>query len=155
MAYLGIFRELVTQMMIDDQGLDTGIVYDWRRRTTALIHHNEILGTFGTHCLPLFLIMYAFPLSHEVDIYRRGFGTKSSKGSVYDNSRIEAICIFVRYDESLLFGCGACQSVSKVSFGESNVVIHDPYHSFMYCLATSIASREAGHSILPLSPFRV
>ncbi|KAI4094705.1 MAG: hypothetical protein LQ339_007428 [Xanthoria mediterranea] len=57
--------------------------------------------------------MYAFPLSHKVDIYRRGFGTKSGKGSVYDNSRIEAICIFVWYNESLLFGCGACQSVSK------------------------------------------
>lgn len=155
MAYLSIFWELITQMMIDDQGLDTGIVYDWRRRTTALIHHNDILGISSTHCFLLFLIMYAFPLSHKMDIYRRGFGTKGCKGSVYDNSRIKAICIFVRYDKNLLFRCGACQSVSKVSFRESNVVIHDSYHSFMYCLATSIASREAGHSILPLSSFRV
>lgn len=129
MVYLSIFREVITQMMIDDQGLDVRVVDDWRRRTAPLIHHDDILGIFGTHCFPLFLIMYAFSLSHEMDIYRGSFGSKSCEGPMYNDACIEAICILVWNDECLCFGRGACQSVSKVSFRESNVVIHNQYHS--------------------------
>lgn len=70
MAYHSICRKLITQVMIDYEGLDAGIIHKGGGGTTALIHHDNVLGILGSHCFSLLFVMYALPFSDKMDIYQ-------------------------------------------------------------------------------------
>ena len=64
----GILRELVAEVVIDDQRLRVLVIHDRRPTPAALVHYDHELGIFCLHGSPLFLVMDVGSFLHEMDV---------------------------------------------------------------------------------------